>query len=292
MTPTAWRLGSQTWAILAFLVAEQLLDLVPPLLQTAQRQGQVGHGVPHHVVGVVAAQRDEQGPLGDGGGQAAGFQLLLQLHEAFLDLDREDLAGLGEAGDRVGPQQPPGLDRDQVVADPLDLAEQVRGDHDRDAELRPDPGDELEHGGTPGRVEPVGRLVEQQQPGVTDQRLGQLDPLLHAGGVGTDQAVPLLVQPDVAQRLGRAFLGHRGRQPRHPAQVGHELGRGHVGRQAIVLRHVAEQGPDPLAAGLAVVTEHLGLALGRRDEPEQDLDQGRLARAVRADQPRDAGRRR
>jgi len=42
----------------AFLVAEQLFDLVPPLFQAAQRQGQVGHGVPDHVVGVVAAQRD------------------------------------------------------------------------------------------------------------------------------------------------------------------------------------------------------------------------------------------
>ena len=54
---------------------------MPALLQPAQRQGQVGHGVPHHVVGVVAAQRDQESSLGEGGGQAAGFELLLQLHE-------------------------------------------------------------------------------------------------------------------------------------------------------------------------------------------------------------------
>src|SRR5580693_3544632 len=287
MTPTApW--GSDMF--LALLVAEELLDLVPALFQPAQRQGQVGDRVPHHVVGVVAAQRDQEGPLGEGDGQAAGLEFLLQLREAFVDLDREDLAGLGEAGDRVGPQQPPGLDRDQVIADLLDLAEQVGGDHDGDAELRPDPLDEVEHGGAPGRIEPVGRLVEQQQPGVADQGLGQLDPLLHAGGIRADQAVPLLVQTDVTQRLGRAFLGHGGRQAGHPAEVGHELGRGHVGRQAVVLGHVPEQGPDRLAAGLGVVAEHLGLALGRRKEPEQDLDQGRLARAVGADQSGDPRR--
>ena len=60
----------------------------------------------------------------------------------------------------------------------------------------------VEHLVAPGRVEPVGRLVEQQQLRVVDQRLGQLHPLLHAGGVAADRAVALLVQADVAQRLG------------------------------------------------------------------------------------------
>src|SRR6266702_5676200 len=299
MTPAAWTSGMRH-----LLVAEQLFDLVPSLLQPAQRQGQGGHAVAHDVVGLVPAERHQQRPARSGaaargaacrraglqgGGQAAGGQFGLQLGQAFLDLDREDLARLGEAGDRVGAQQPPAVDRDQVVADPLDLAEQVRGDHDGDAELRPDPADQLEHGGTAGRVEPVGRLVEQQQLRRADQGLGQLHPLLHAGGVGADQPVPLLVQADVPQRLRGAFLGHRGRQAGDPAQVGDELGRGHVARKAVVLGHVAEQRPDRLAAGSAVAAEHLGLALGRRDEGEQDLYQRGFARAVGADEPGDAG---
>src|SRR5215470_7889042 len=270
-------------------VAEQFLDLVPPLLEPAQWQGQGGHAVAHHVVGVVPAERHQQRPGLSGDGQAAGGQFGLQLGQALLHLHREDLTRLGEARDRVGAQQPPAVDRDQVVADPLDLAEQVRGDDDGDAELRPDPADQLEHGGAAGRVEPVGRLVEQHQPRRAHQGLGQLHALLHAGGIGADEPVPLLVQADVPQRLGRAFLGHRGRQARDAAQVGDELGRGHIGREAVVLGHVAEQGPDRLAAGLAVTAEHLGPALGRRDEPEQDLDQRGLARAVGADQPGDAG---
>ena len=64
-----------------------------------------------------------------------------------------------------------------------------------------------EHRVAAGRVEAVGRLVEQQQVGVVDERLGQLHPLLHAGGVAADLAVALLVEPDVAQRLGGALPG-------------------------------------------------------------------------------------
>ena len=170
---------------------------MPSLLEPAQRQGQAGYAVAHHVVGFVPAERHQQRPAADGSGQAAGGQFGLQLGQALLDLHRQDLAGLSEAGDRVGTEQSPAVDRDQVVADPLDLAEQVRGDDDRDAELRPDPADQLEHGGAAGRVEPVGRLVEQHQPGRAHQSLGQFHPLLHAGGVGTDEPVPLLVQADV-----------------------------------------------------------------------------------------------
>ena len=49
------------------------------------------------VVGLVAAQRHKQHPVRrQSHGQAASGQLLLQLGEAILDLDREDLAGLGE----------------------------------------------------------------------------------------------------------------------------------------------------------------------------------------------------
>ena len=62
----------------------------------------------------------------------------------------------------------------------------------------------------PVRIQSVGRLVEQQQPGIADERLRQLDPLLHAGRVGTDLAVALLVEADVPERLGGTLLGRGG----------------------------------------------------------------------------------
>ena len=120
----------------AAVVAEDLLDLVAPLLQAAQRQAERGDGVADRVVGVVAGDGDEQGPLERPGAQAAAGEFRAERVHALVDLDEERLAGPGEAVDRVGPQQPARLDRDEAVADPLDLAEQVAGDHDGDAELR------------------------------------------------------------------------------------------------------------------------------------------------------------
>ena len=87
--------------------------------------------------------------------------------------------------------------------------------------IRPD---QAEHVVAPGGVEPVGRLVEQHQLRVVHERLGELDPLLHAGRVAADRPVALLVQPDVAQRVRGAFAGRGRRQPGHPRHVDDELG--------------------------------------------------------------------
>ena len=121
--------------------------------------------------------------------------------------------------ERRGAQEPPGIDRDEEVADPLDLAEQVAGDDDGDPELGAGPPDQREHLVAAGRVEAVGRLVEQQQPRVVDERLGELDPLLHPGRVAADRAVALLVQPDVAEDLGGPLAGGGARQAGHPRHV-------------------------------------------------------------------------
>ena len=103
---------------------------------------------------------------------------------------------------------------------------------------------ELEHLVAAGRVEAVRRLVEQQQPRVVDERLGELHPLLHAGRVAADRPVALLVQPDVAEDLGGPLAGGRPRQAGHQGQVRDEVGRRRVGRQAVVLRHVADELAD------------------------------------------------
>ena len=206
-----------------------------------------------------------------------------------VDLDGDQLAGGGDVGGGRRAQQPAGVDDDDVVADPLELAEQVRGHQDRDAELGADPADQPEHVVAPGRVEAVGGLVEQHQLRVVHQRLGQLDPLLHAGRVAADRAVPLLVEPDVPQRVGRAFAGRGLRQARHPRHVDHELGGRHVGRQAVVLGHVAHPLADRRTLGRHVEVQDRGRAGGRRQQAEHHLDQRGLARAVRADEPHDAG---
>ena len=146
-----------------------------------------------------------------------------------------------------------------------------------------------EHLVAAGRVEAVGRLVEQQQPRVVDERLGELDPLLHAGRIAADRAVALLVQPDVAEDLGGPLAGGRARQARHPRHVGDEVGGRGVGRQAVVLGHVADELADRRALGAHVEAHDRRVARRRLEEPEQDLDERALAGAVGADEADDPG---
>jgi hypothetical protein len=71
--------------------------------------------------------------------------------------------------------------------------------------------------------------------------------------------------------------------------VRHEIGRAQVRGEGVVLRHVADELADlgPLACG---VESHDDGATARRGEQSQeDLEQGRLAGAVRADETDDAG---
>ena len=115
------------------------------------------------------------------------------------------------------PQQPAGVDDDDAVADPLELSEQVRGHDHRDAELRADPPDQLEHVVAAGGVERVcreivvidaGRLLRHSTTAavtaetpvvaveVDDDPADLLDRLRVAGV--TAQAVDRLIQVDVA----------------------------------------------------------------------------------------------
>ena len=62
----------------------------------------------------------------------------------------------------------------------LDLAEQMRRHHHRDAKVRAGALDQIQHLVAAGWVQAGGRLVEEQQLGVVGEGLGEFDPLLHA----------------------------------------------------------------------------------------------------------------
>src|SRR5439155_325492 len=74
------------------------------------------------------------------------------------------------------------------------------------------------------RVEAVGRLVQEDHLRVVDQRLRELDALLHTGRVAADGAVALLVQTDVPQGVRGALAGGRGRQTGHARHVDDDVG--------------------------------------------------------------------
>ncbi|GAA3094508.1 hypothetical protein GCM10020254_44590 [Streptomyces goshikiensis] len=104
-----------------------------------------------------------------------------------------------------------------------------------------------------------------------DERLGQLDALLHAGGVAADGAVALLVQPHVAQGVGGPLAGRGRRQSRHARHVDDELGGRDVGWQAVVFGHVADALTDGAAVSGDVESEHGGAPLGGGGQSQQDF---------------------
>ena len=140
-----------------------------------------------------------------------------------------------------GDDEPAGVDHHDVVAHLLHVVEQVRGHQHRDAE-RAEAGDQGEHLLPAERIEPGRRLVEQDQLGVADERLGELGALAHAGREAADRAEAGLVEADEVEDVRRPLAGRTGRQPAQLAERGDDVGRRLVERQAVVLGHVAEPG--------------------------------------------------
>ena len=72
--------------------------------------------------------------------------------------------------------------------------------------------DDLPHRAAAARVQAGGRLVEEDDPRVADQRHREVEPALHAAGVGRDRLLRRLDQVEPLQQLGRPA-----RAPRHAA---------------------------------------------------------------------------
>ena len=82
----------------------------------------------------------------------------------------------------------PGREHRDPVGQVLRLVHVVGGEEDRLAEL-PQPGDDLPGGPAGGRVETGGRLVKEDELGVTDQREREIEPPpLAAGEPGGERA--------------------------------------------------------------------------------------------------------
>ena len=105
---------------------------------------------------------------------------------------------------------------------------------------RADAPDEVEHLGSLHRVEPVRRLVEQDELGVVGDRRGELHALPLAGRHRPDGPEALLAEPDEPERVVRPLDGRPAREEVHLGEVPDEVGRGELGRQVVVLRRVAD----------------------------------------------------
>src|SRR5204863_6458384 len=108
------------------LVAEQILESVPPLLHPDERQAELDDRVPDDIEWRLIDEVDEDRRAVDDHAQAEAREARGQRVATLLDLDRERPGPLGERAERRGPEEPAALDRHDVVADPLDLAQQAR----------------------------------------------------------------------------------------------------------------------------------------------------------------------
>ncbi len=154
-------------------------------------------------------------------------------------------------------------------------------------------------------VEMVGRLVEQQQLGVGDQRARQRDTLFQAAGQGIDCTIGIQAQP--LQRFLHPTVEPPGivdfQLMRQPLQVfegvhvafGHPVRRSMViGQQALRLTHAFGHRLEYRMPGLKLrLLRHVSqlqrrlaphLARIRRVDPGDDLEQAGLAGAIAPDQ--------
>ena len=104
------------------------------------------------------------------------------------------------------------LDEHDAVAGRLDFAQQVRVEEHRRA-ARAQLADDVAHEQAAERIEARRRLVEEDERGLVEQRLGEADALQHALAVAAQLAVGGVEQVDAREQLVDARLERRARSP-------------------------------------------------------------------------------
>ena len=112
----------------------------------------------------------------------------------------------------------------------------------------------------PERVKARSWLVEQEQPRLVEQRLGESDLLRHAAGKLPQALVGDVQQAELIEQRAETLLTPWPRHPEHRADVAEEATGGHVFRQGVVARQVAGQAPDGQAVADDVVSGYRGAA--------------------------------
>ena len=174
-------------------------------------------------------------------------------------------------------------DRD-AVAEPLGLVEVVRREQNRDRAAGSQASDHLEQLVADARVEPDGRLVEEEHLRLGNERPRDLEPTPLAAAVGRDGPVEQLGE---AERLGelRHAGSRRGRFDTPQARVDVEVpppGQGPVDDGVLEDDTACAARCERL--GRHVEAGEAGASAGRDDGGREHPDRRRLAGAVRADE--------
>ena len=122
----------------------------------------------------------------------------------FVDVDQFEFDATGRAGQfahRAVCDEPALVECDDVVADPFNLFEHVRREHDVDPEVAVDLDDDVQHFVALHRVEAVGRFVEHDETWVGSNCLGKLDTLALAGRHGAQRPKSFFTQANQVERV-------------------------------------------------------------------------------------------
>ena len=198
---------------------------------------------------------------------------------AVVDAEAQPLPPRGdELVDRPVQDELALVDDRDVVGDLLDLVEEVRRDEHRAPVLLDEEADHLPEGRHAGRVEPVRRLVEDQELGIGEQAPGDAEALSHPHRVSLDLAVCVRGEPDALE--GAVDVGVRVAAQ----EAGPYLEVAATGEVRIEPRLLDDASDaaerDVGLAGDAVPANVDRPARGAR-EAEHAPDERRLARAVR-----------
>jgi hypothetical protein len=135
------------------------------------------------------------------------------------------------------------------------------------------------HGDAAGGVERAGRLVEEQELGRSDEGLGEAEPLLHAFRHLLDLAIGGVAEADELEEVA-SFRGPAARPGEALVKIEH-LVAACPPRVAEELREVPE--PRSGRDGTGRVAEYLRAPRRRSNEAAGDLDERRLAGAIRTE---------
>ncbi len=207
-----------------------------------------------------------------------------------------DAVGGDDLVERTRRDRPAPMQDDHPVADPLDLGQQVRIEDDRRASI-PRRADDRPNVGPADRIERRGRLVEEDQLGLAEQRDTQAEPLLHALREAAHRVVGPVGQPDPVERL---VGGRAAPRTSHAGELGVE-GQDLAGAQPGLVAEQLGQVADPRASQPVAERrpEDAPGPAGRAGQAEHELDRrglarhrsGRAGRPARRDRPAGSGRR-
>src|SRR6185369_14044644 len=177
----------------------------------------------------------------------------------------------------------------ETVAELLGLFHVVGGEDDRLA--RPvDRGELLPQAETALRIEPRGRLVEEEDLGPVQQGAGDEHPLRQAAAQLLDARPGLLLQAEVSQQLARSFAALGARQAEVTAMEVEVVEHRQAAVQGVGLGDRGQAGAGQRRLGHDVDAGHQRLAGGGDDARGEHADGGALPRAVGAQEPEQLAR--